>query len=452
MSAPSASVPYAAPRVSAFYAAYFLVAGVALPFWPLYLQARGLSVTEIGLMLGLTLMLRAAAGPFIGRFADRRDSTRGPLVACALTVLLVAAAFYWTWGFWPIFVVSTVFTLVYAGVLPLGETIALRTVSAESGYGRVRLWGSVSYLIAAAVGGAVLEIDKVPSADLILTMILVTIVVMIAGSFAMPDKRGGSAPPVAPILSVLGDRQFRLMVLATTAIHGAHAVFYGFSTLHWLAAGLSEWVIGLLWVGGVVAEVILFAWNAPLVLLGTAAVAGVVRWSVLALTTEVWALALAQCLHAFTFGAMHLGAMVFIARTVPAGSSNTAQALFAATTNGLGLGHWAPARRPALRRLGRQCLLGVRRGLGLGLHRGAGDAPPRTGGSSLVAAGASRALLQDEAAVAVGAVDGPLCFQVEEHAWMAKRAATAVARDDRIVDLDDLWRVDGHGPFLIVSV
>ena len=343
--APSASIACAAPRISAFYASYFLVAGVALPFWPLFLQARGLSVTEIGLMLGLTLMLRAAAGPFIGRFADRCDSTRGPLVACALATLLVAAAFFWTWGFWPIFAVSTVFTLIYAGVLPLGETIALRTVSAESGYGRVRLWGSVSYLVAAAAGGAVLEIEAVPSAELILTMVLASIAAMIGGSFAMPDARGGSAAPAAPILSLLGERRFRLMVLATTAIHGAHAVFYGFSTLHWLAAGLSEWVIGLLWAGGVVAEVILFACNAPLLrrigpvgLLGAAAAAGAVRWAVLALTTEVWVLALAQCLHALSFGAMHLGAMVFIARTVPAGSSNTAQALFAATTNGLGLG------------------------------------------------------------------------------------------------------------------
>ena len=343
--APSASIACAAPRISAFYAAYFLVAGVALPFWPLFLQARGLSVTEIGLMLGLTLMLRAAAGPFIGRFADRRDSTRGPLVACALATLPVAAAFFWTWGFWPIFAVSTVFTLIYAGVLPLGETIALRTVSAESGYGRVRLWGSVSYLVAAAAGGAVLEIEAVPSAELILTMVLACVAAMIGGSLAMPDARGGSAAPAAPILSLLGERRFRLMVLATTAIHGAHAVFYGFSTLHWLAAGLSEWVIGLLWAGGVVAEVILFACNAPLLrrigpvgLLGAAAAAGAVRWAVLALTTEVWLLALAQCLHALSFGAMHLGAMVFIARTVPAGASNTAQALFAATTNGLGLG------------------------------------------------------------------------------------------------------------------
>jgi len=345
VSAPGAPIPYAAPRISAFYAAYFLVAGVALPFWPLYLQARGLSVTEIGLMLGLTLMLRAAAGPFIGRFADRRDSTRGPLVACAFAVLAVALAFYWTWGFWPIFAVSTVFTLAYAGVLPLGETIALRTVSADSGYGRVRLWGSVSYLLAAALGGAVLELAAVPSAELIVSMVLVCIVLMIAGSFAMPDRRGGGAAPATPILSLLRERRFRLMVLATTAIHGAHAVFYGFSTLHWLAAGISEWVIGLLWAGGVVAEVILFACNAPLLrrigpvgLLGAGALAGVVRWAVLALTTEVWLLALAQCLHALTFGAMHLGAMVFIARTVPASSANTAQALFAATTNGLGLG------------------------------------------------------------------------------------------------------------------
>ena len=341
----SAPVPYAATRISAFYASYFMVAGVMLPFWPLFLEARGLSIAEIGLVLGLTLLLRAAAGPFIGRFADRSGGARGPLLACAVAGSLVTIAFYWTWGFWPIFLVSAVFTLVYAGVLPLGETIALRTVSPDAGYGRVRLWGSISYLVAAAAGGAVLEIEAVPSANLIVSMVLAMVVLMIGGSFAMPDRRGTGTVPAAPILSLLRKRPFRLMILATTAIHGAHAVFYGFSTLHWIGAGLTEWVVGLLWAGGVVAEVVLFACGAPLVrrlgpagLFGLAAAAGVVRWAVLASTTTLWALALAQCLHAFTFGAMHLGAMVFIARTVPAASSNTAQALFAALTNGVGLG------------------------------------------------------------------------------------------------------------------
>jgi PPP family 3-phenylpropionic acid transporter len=340
-----APVPHAIARFSTFYATYFLVAGAMLPFWPLYLEARGLQATEIGLVLGLTLLLRATAGPFIGRFADRSGSTRGPLLVCAIAGLLVMIAFYWTAGFWPLFVASAAFTLVYAGVLPLGETLALRTVSADAGYGRVRLWGSVSYLVAAAVGGAALEIEAEPSANLIVSVVLVTVVFMVGGAFVIPDHRGAEATPGAPILRLLRDRPFRLMILATTGIHGAHAVFYGFSTLHWIAAGISEWVIGLLWAGGVVAEVVLFAAGGPLVrragpagLFGLAAGLGVVRWAVLASTTEIWALALAQCLHAFTFGAMHLGAMLFIARTVPSASANTAQALFAALTNGIGLG------------------------------------------------------------------------------------------------------------------
>lgn len=339
------AVPHAAARISAFYAAYFLVAGIALPFWPLFLEARGLSVAEIGLTLGLALLLRAAAGPFIGRFADRRGGTRGTLVACAFASLPAAAAFYWTWGFWPVFVVSAAFTLAYAGVLPLGETIALRTAPAEAGYGRVRLWGSLSYLAAAAAGGAVLEIEAAPSADLIVTMVLAATALLAAGALALPERPGAGAAPPAPILGLLGERRFRLMVLATTAISGSHAVFYGFSTLHWIGAGIAEWIVGLLWAGGVVAEVVLFSCAAPAVrrlgpvgLIGLAAAAGAVRWAVLATTTELWALALAQCLHAFTFGAMHLGAMAFIARTVPAASANTAQSLFSALTGGVGLG------------------------------------------------------------------------------------------------------------------
>lgn len=338
-------VPHAAARISAFYAAYFLVAGIALPFWPLFLEARGLSIAEIGLTLGLTLLLRAAAGPFIGRFADRRGGTRGTLIACALASLPTAVAFYWTWGFWPVFVVSAAFTLAYAGVLPLGETIALRTVPAEAGYGRVRLWGSVSYLAAAAACGAVLEIEAAPSADLIVTMMLAATALLAAGALTMPERPGAGAAPTAPILGLLGERRFRLMVLATTAISGSHAVFYGFSTLHWIGAGIAEWIVGLLWAGGVIAEVVLFSCGGaavrrlgPVGLIGLAATAGAVRWAALAATTELWALALAQCLHAFTFGAMHLGAMAFIARTVPAASANTAQSLFSALTGGVGLG------------------------------------------------------------------------------------------------------------------
>src|SRR3546814_2982411 len=58
------------------------------------------------------------------------------------------------------------------------------------------------------------------------------------------------------------------------------------------------------------------------------ALAGVVRWTLLAAGTDLAVLFAAQALHAFTFGAAHLGAIAFIARAAPAGLSATAQTLY----------------------------------------------------------------------------------------------------------------------------
>src|SRR3546814_10848843 len=94
-------------------------------------------------------------------------------------------------------------------------------------------------------------------------------------------------------------------------------------------------MIGLLWAEGVIAEVLLFACGAKVVqrlgparMLLLGALAGVVRWTLLAASTDLAVLFAAQALHAFTFGAAHLGAIAFIARAAPAGLSATAQTLY----------------------------------------------------------------------------------------------------------------------------
>jgi hypothetical protein len=40
-----------APRLALFYAAYFAAVGIHLPFWPVWLEWRGLGATEIGYVL-----------------------------------------------------------------------------------------------------------------------------------------------------------------------------------------------------------------------------------------------------------------------------------------------------------------------------------------------------------------------------------------------------------------
>ena len=263
---PSPSPRNPAIRLSLFYAGYFLVGGVLFPFWPLLLEARGMGAGQIGLLLALALWLRAAAGPLVARHADRSGDSKKPLIACAAAALAVMPAFYWAAGFWPLLFATFAFFFAYSSVAPLAETIALRTVSAEAGYGRVRLWGSVSFVAAAIAGGLVLDARGGLTAATIVTLLLITLAILLAAAFALPraPPEGARRAP-APLKTLLGSKPFLLFLLTTAMIHAAHGVYYGFSTIHWTSIGLSHSTVGLLWGGGVLAEILLFAFGAPLV-------------------------------------------------------------------------------------------------------------------------------------------------------------------------------------------
>src|SRR5205807_5495543 len=141
------------------------------------------------------------------------------------------------------------------------------------------------------------------------------------------------------------DRRFWLFVVSAAALQASHQLYYGFGTLYWRGLGFSDPVIGVLWAEGVVAEIVLFWYSAPFVarfgplgLMALGGIAGIVRWSLLGVTPGLAAAAVLQVLHALTFGASHLGAMHFMARTVPPGAAASAQSLYAALSAGLGSG------------------------------------------------------------------------------------------------------------------
>ncbi len=145
-----------------------------------------------------------------------------------------------------------------------------------------------------------------------------------------------------------------------TVIQGSHALYYGFASIHWAAAGHSAAVIGLLWAEGVVAEVALFFWGrrladrlGPVGLSLLAAGAGALRWAVTAETAALPALAAVQLLHAATFGAQHLAAMRVLMRIVPAPmAAATAQTLHASLGVGLASGALMLASGPLYAALG----------------------------------------------------------------------------------------------------
>ena len=139
-----------APRLAFFYAAFFTVVGIQLPFWPVLLAAKGMSPAEIGVLLALGVGAKIAGNPLAGLLADRLGERRRPMVAFAGCGLAAFALFGLVDGFWPIFVVSLLFFTLWPPIMPLGESLTM--LAARDGaldYGRVRLWGSLSFVVLA---------------------------------------------------------------------------------------------------------------------------------------------------------------------------------------------------------------------------------------------------------------------------------------------------------------
>lgn len=335
-------------RFAAFYAALFLVVGVQLPYWPVWLKSRGLSATEIGILVAAQLWVKVACNPLVGQLVDRTGQRRRILFGLAAATLAVMLAFPFAQGFVPLLCLSLVAGASFSAIMPVGDNLTLSHVVARGmDYGRVRLWGSLSFIAMSIAAGSL--IDRLGGEGAIVWLVVAALVPLCFAILTLPD-----APPPAAEISdaprpgwgdLLGSGRYWRFLAATATVGASHAMYYGFGTLEWQRHGIDHTWIGALWGVGVAAEVVVFAASAALVrrfgavrLILIGAVGGVVRWSLMPFVTDPWALLPLQCLHGLTFGATHLGAMHFLARQIAPGLTGRALGLYAAMGNGVILG------------------------------------------------------------------------------------------------------------------
>lgn len=336
--------PYLASRLALFHGAIFTAFGITLPYWALWLDSRGMSSAEIGVLLSLPVWTRLATGPAAAWIADRSGDTRRVLSWLCVGGLVSYALFGTVTQFWQFLVLAIAAGTFLTGVVPLADDLTLRAAYRHNlDYGRIRLWGSVTFIAASTLGG--FAVARYPK-DIILAMVIFGFALSLLASFALPSiprpqgqKTGGR------IGALLRDRAFLTFLFAAAMIQASHGVLYGFATLHWEAAGHSSALIGWLWAEAAIIEIGVFAAGAAIVrrvgvvnLIIIAGAAGVLRWIVTGATTALPVLVAAQALHSLTFGAAHLGAMHFIARTAPPGVTARAQMAYAAVALGIGNG------------------------------------------------------------------------------------------------------------------
>ncbi|HEY1311994.1 MAG TPA: MFS transporter, partial [Pseudolabrys sp.] len=316
---------------AALYAAIFTMVGIQLPFFPVWLNTKGLDPGMIGVVLAAPMIVRMIAIPVAARVADARDALR----ATILVASCLGAAGYALLGFADgaatILIVYALTALALTPVMPLSETYALKGLAARGrAYGPVRLWGSAAFILGTFIAG--FATDTIP-ARYFIWLIVAGAALSAAAAFALEPMSTGAAPqakPAPPRPHLLRDPAFIAVVAASSLIQASHAVFYGFSALQWHGLGLDGTAIAALWALGVLAEIVLFAISGklplqPIALLMIGSVGGALRWAAMALNPPEAALPFLQLLHAASFGATHLGALGFVARHAPHGQSATAQ-------------------------------------------------------------------------------------------------------------------------------
>lgn len=338
--------PGGAGRYHLLYLALFLGWGVLSPFLPAVLAGQGAGPEEIGLILGAGIAARLVATPLAGMLADRWAAPRAALAACLLLAALATLGYGTATGLGGLLLVGLLQHAATGPVGPLPDALAVRAATAPGlrlDYGRLRALGSAAFVAGTALAG--LAVAAAGEPGVVLWLHAACFLAAAGATFALPVPPAGPMPShrVGALRPLLALPDFRLLLAACALISGSHALQTGYATIHWQRAGLGAEVIGLLWALSVAAEVAVFAWLGPRLLvrlgpaglLALAAAGGALRWAAMALTASLPAMLLAQPLHGLSFAAQHLAAMAVIARVVPPALAATAQSLYA--TLGIGI-------------------------------------------------------------------------------------------------------------------
>lgn len=332
-------------RLSGFYLFYFALLGTLLPYWTLYLQSLGFEAAAIGLLMGILHVSRVLAPNVWGWLADRTGRRVAIVRWGALASWICFLAIFWQVEVAGVALVMALFSFFWNAVLPQFEVITLGYLGERRAqYSRIRLWGSVGFILAVVLIGWSLDRFGI----MVLPLMVLGLMLLIWLNTLLIDPRvdqllsgDGEAGSIMPIL-----RQPQVVVffLVCFLVQLSHGPYYTFYSVMMQELGYGRAAIGWLWALGVIAEVLLFALM-PRVLMRfslrrillCSLVLCVLRWSLMAGWPDRLGMMLfAQCLHAATFGSLHAVGIALVQHYFTPSTQGRGQALFSSLGFGAG--------------------------------------------------------------------------------------------------------------------
>ncbi|TLX64720.1 MFS transporter [Stutzerimonas nosocomialis] len=325
-------------RLSGFYLFYFALLGATAPFLGLYFDHLGFASERIGELVAIPMLMRCLAPNLWGWLGDRTGQRLAIVRIGALCTLLSFALIFYSKSYAWLALVMALHAFFWHAVLPQFEVITLAHLRDQaSRYSRVRLWGSIGFILAVVGLGVLFDRFGLGIYPLAIVVIMAGIVVSSAWvPNAQPQQRD-ERPGDGGFLRQLFRKPVLAFYLSVGLMQLSHGPYYTFFSIHLESLGYPRTTIGLLWSLGVVAEVLLFLVMVPIlarfslrqVLMASFALAAL-RWLLLgALADNLAVLLVAQLMHAATFGSFHAAAIHFVQHSFGHRQQGQGQALYA---------------------------------------------------------------------------------------------------------------------------
>jgi PPP family 3-phenylpropionic acid transporter len=333
-------------RLGGLYAAYFGFVGILAPYFPLYLEWRGLTAFQVGVLIALGQAMRVVGPNLWGYLADHAQRRTPILRATSIGLLLSFALLLLPGPFGVVFGVMLLVNLFQTAQMPIAEALASASMrdraDAAARYGRLRAWGSMAFVAVVLAAGPIFDRWGIGTA---VWLGLALAAVLAAAAWRVPER--GPAEAIHERVSVsrrLREPRVRWFLLSAALMVFAHGALYTYLSIYLAQLGYSKTAIGVFWVISVVLEIVFFVtqgrWFARFglyPLLFASFIVAAVRFLLIAkLATVWWVLAFAQVLHALTFAVHHSASVLTIQRWFPGRAAARGQAVYISAAYGIG--------------------------------------------------------------------------------------------------------------------
>lgn len=330
-------------RLSGFYFFYFASLGVLVPYWGLYLQWQGFSAKDIGELTAILLATRIVAPNIWGWIADhhgqRMQIVRFASLAAVIcfAAILMADSYLWIAG------VMLAFSFFWNASLPQFEVTTLQHLDDHTHhYSKIRLWGSIGFILTVAALGLLLEVFN---ASIVPYAMLLSMGAIWLISLSVPESASRHLHLThQPLRTIVKKPEVIAFLSICFLVQVSHGPYYTFYTIYLEQHGYSRSLIGQLWAIGVIAEVIIFLFmhrwlprfGIRKVLL-VSLLLSTVRWLLIGFFPDSLALLLlAQLLHAASFGTFHAAAISWVHQYFVGKNQGRGQALYSSVGFGAG--------------------------------------------------------------------------------------------------------------------